>query len=1387
MHKLSQISKTIARFFSRLSESQSILRLWVSLSFKPNLIAIGDVFKFANVRHILLHTVIGSVRVKAQVVSLDEREGGLRNILNYGHSIGHAIEAIMAPQMLHGECVAIGMVKEAELARSLGILSPEAMARITKCLRDYGLPTSIEEERVQCLSRSKQISVELLLKFMTVDKKNVGKSKRVTLLSDVGQTYEKQATKVTDDSIRKVLSRHGRVGPAPWQSMKAVTVIPPGSKSISNRALLLAALGKGECRIRNLLHSDDTHFMLKALQQVQGATFRWEENGRVLVVAGGAGILKTTKEPLYLGNAGTASRFLTTACTLIQGSLPDTVITGNERMKQRPIGPLVDALCSAGSEISYVGNNGSLPLKIQSNRGLAGGVIELAATISSQYVSSILMCAPYAQSPVTLKLVGGKPISELYIDMTIAMMESFGIRVTKSTTEPYTYHIPQSIYQNPPEYVIESDASSATYPLAVAAITGSTCTIPNIGSASLQGDARFAIDVLRPMGCEVVQTPTSTAVTGPPRGKLRPLKEVDMEPMTDAFLTASVLAAVAQGPESNNTSIVGIANQRVKECDRIAAMVKELSKFGVLARELDDGIQITGIDPDQLKSPENGVYCYDDHRVAMSFGVLACALPAPVLILDKNCVEKTWPNWWDVLENVFNVPISGVDHFPKSVLQHPDTNERLSIILIGMRGAGKTTMGLLGAAILGREFIDLDQELERQLGLTIPEVVAQQGWPGFRKHELNVLEWFLQTKQTGYIAACGGGIVETPDARKALQQHVQRGGIIIHIHRNIDGILAYLHQDKSRPAYEFYSSLETWDRRKPLFTECSSHQYYAHSIRDVPAGQTVLDIPEVRESFSRFLRVVTGHNTPVALSKPRSYFVALTSPDVSLIKNLDTVTVGCDAIELRVDLLAEQNSKDAYPSIEYVAEQFAILRQASPLPIIFTVRTNGQGGRFPPTEEAAAKQLMLAALSWGVEYLDVELGWSDETIAEVVASRGFSKLIGSHHDFNGSLSWDEFGWAEKVTLASKFADVIKLVGMATSFEDNLALERFRHAHKAKSTIPLIAINMGRAGQLSRILNSVLTPITHPSLAIAAPGQLSLKQINQSLALMGNIDPLKFYLVGTPIGHSRSPALHNTLFKELGLPHEYFLHESLNADAAITITKGSDFGGASVTIPHKETIIPFMDELTEEAKAMGAVNTIVPVVRKGQRYLIGDNTDWIGIKSSFAARGPKGTGRHFPGLVIGNGGTAKSAIYAFSRMGVSPIYVACRSPDKLKAMSKYGITFISSEEEARKLPEGPAYAVSTVPGNVKIEPSLVAVVRALLSMPSAAVERQFLEMAYLPRETESMKLAKSLHWDTIPGAIPLTQQGLRQFELWTGFQVPTSLGRRAVDGETNGEA
>ncbi|KAJ3027509.1 UNVERIFIED_CONTAM: 3-dehydroquinate dehydratase (3-dehydroquinase) [Siphonaria sp. JEL0065] len=620
--------------------------------------------------NLLLQVVLGSIRVKAYVVTVDEKETGLRGLLNFGHSIGHAFEAILSPELLHGECIAMGMVREAEIARHLGYVNDVVIGRIVRCLQAYGLPVSIEDKKVLQLAPGKHCAVEKLLDIMRVDKKNQGNKKRVVMLSGIGKTYEPKASFIEDSVIVKILSPAVQVegGLSSNRLAGEVRLNVPGSKSLSNRALVLAALGKGTCRLEGLLHSDDVQVMLDSLQKLVGIKYTWEDNGDTLVVTGGAGKLQVPSSEIYLGNAGTAARFLTTVCSLVKSSEGKiTTVTGNARMKQRPIGPLVDALRSNGCDLEYLEGSGCLPLKVKPT-GLKGGWIKLAASISSQYVSSILLSAPYAETPVTLELVGDAVVSRPYIDMTTAMMKSFGIEVTNDPNNENIYHIPKGVYTNPPNYLVEADASSATYPLAFAAITGTKVTVTNIGSNSLQGDADFAVKVLRPMGCIVEQTGTQTTVQGPKR--LKPIPSIDMETMTDAFLTASVLAAVAtngeSGPDANLTKIHGISNQRVKECNRIAAMVEQLAKFGVHASELPDGIQISGINGDPkkgLRSPEGGVFCYDDHRVAMSFSILASArgVGQKSIILEKKCVEKTWPAWWDALENILGIQVVGAD------------------------------------------------------------------------------------------------------------------------------------------------------------------------------------------------------------------------------------------------------------------------------------------------------------------------------------------------------------------------------------------------------------------------------------------------------------------------------------------------------------------------------------------------------------------------------------------------------------------------------------------------------------------------------------------------------------------------------------------------------
>jgi pentafunctional AROM polypeptide len=1360
-----------------------------------------------EIASILKRIVIGSVRVKAHVVSADEREGGLRNLLNFGHSIGHAIEAILTPQILHGECVAIGMVKEAELARYLGVLDPSAVARLSKCIASYRLPTSLADKQVRKRSANKHCPVNELISIMAVDKKNDGAQKKIVLLSGIGRTYEKKASSVADRDIKLILSPSVLVHPG-IPSTSNVVCTPPGSKSVSNRVLVLAALGSGSCRITNLLHSDDTQVMLDALAKMQGATFAWENDGKDLVVTGNGGQLKATTEELYLGNAGTASRFLTSVAALAEptSEAKSTIVTGNARMKERPIAPLVKSLRSMGVEIDFKEKEGSLPLNIAACGGFGGsqfnGDIELAATVSSQYVSSLLMCAPYSKKPVTLRLVGGKPISQPYIDMTIAMMASFGVQVEKSQTEANTYHIPSKPYENPAEYVVESDASSATYPLAIAAITGTTCTVPNIGSGSLQGDARFAIEVLRPMGCKVEQTKTSTTVTGPPRGQLKALSNVDMEPMTDAFLTASVLASVASSNGTTSTTrIFGIANQRVKECNRIKAMKDELAKFGVVCREFEDGIEVDGRGY-QLDPPTEGIHCYDDHRVAMSFGVLSLVAPKPVLVLEKECTGKTWPGYWDILNQLFKVQLEGVE-LPLALRDghHGLKTHNKSIFIIGMRGAGKTTTGGWAARHLGWPLVDLDTALEEHIGMKIPELIKAHGWDGFREEELKFLQKTMKDRPTGHILACGGGIVELPEARKALADYQKDGGIVLLLTRDIEKVMSFLQIDKTRPAY-VEDMMGVWLRRKPWYLECSNYHFHSQSVDSVGLANTL-------EDFSRFLDLISGKSAALKTFKKRkqSFFVCLSVPEIlPWVELLPKIVVGADAVELRVDLLEDPNSKNGTPSPEFVIDQLALLRTVISIPLIFTLRTRAQGGKFPDDAYSEAQQLYKTALRSGVEFLDLEMTMPEEILREVSENRGFTEIIASHHDPKGELSWSNGSWIPFYNRAIQYGTVIKLVGTAKSLQDNFALAEFKAWAEASHPIPVIAINMGEHGKLSRILNGFMTPVSHSLLPSAtAPGQLSAAEIRKGLALMGEIQPKKFYIFGSPVQQSRSPPMHNTLFRETGLPHSYGVYETTNAADAKDVIRSPDFGGASVTIPLKQDMRPFLDGVGPEVDAIGALNTIVPETitdASGNEVtrLIGRNTDYLGMVLVLRKTGAQGSAGLQSGLVIGGGGTARAAIYALKQMQYSPIYLLGRNVEKLRALisdfpADYDLRIIENQQSVTRLEKIPTVAIGTIPADQPIDSAIRETLCTLFNraakepLPKEGEapigsappdgKRILLEMAYKPPVTALIQLAQDAGWKTVNGLEVLVGQGVYQFDYWTGITALYDVAREAV--------
>lgn len=1128
---------------------------------------------------------------------------------------------------------------------------------------------------------------------------------------------------------------------------------------------------------------------------------------------------KANKE-LYLGNAGTASRFLATVCTLVQprNGLTHTTITGNARMKQRPIGPLVDSLTTNGISITYVESTGSLPLCIEAS-GFPGGYIRLAASVSSQYVSSILLCAPYAAEAVVLELTGGVVISQPYIDLTIAMMAEFGIQVERVVVDGQasnTYRIPRGAYVNPPTYNIESDASSATYPLALAAITGTTCTIQNIGSSSLQGDARFAKDVLEPMGCTVVQTATETTVTGPPVGQLRALGYIDMEPMTDAFLTAAALAAVATLPPlpgraqdvtqpTNSTRIGGIANQRVKECNRIDAMRTQLAKFGIETNELHDGIEVLGKLPTEL-SGDVSVHCFDDHRVAMAFSVLA-SVPGGfgAVIEEKRCVEKTWPSWWDDLSSRIGIQVDGVELVessskPKPIPRH---STDASILVLGMRGAGKTHISKIGAAALGWPVLDADAMFETELGITAKDFVGLHGWPEFRRAETRLLKDIIATKSKGHIVSLGGGVVEAEENRELLRAYGNGGGPIVHIVRDIDDILAYLNSEPTRPSLG-EDLRDIYVRRRPWFHEFSNFEF-VNVISGKPKAVTedfvgpppVTTSKGAEDEVARFFKFMTGANTNhVNLSGPQeTYFLALTFPDLTVshpsLDAFEVLTAGVDAIELRVDLLSPDNktpNTPTVPSLAFVAVQLATLRMRSTLPVVFTVRTQSQGGMCPDDAEDAIFELLELGVKSGCEYIDLEVRWSPNRMQAFVDRKQSSKIIASWHDFSGALKWDGEEVRHRYDAAAKYGDVVKIVSKATSLLDNLDLLRFRET--VEDLRPLMTMNVGPEGQLSRILSSVFGPLTHPLLPYpSAPGQLSFAQVNTGLHLVGRLPAKKFYLFGTPITHSKSPLLHNTGFQAFGLPHHYGIIESATvSEDVLTAIRSPDFGGASVTIPHKLEIVQHLDEISPHAKMIGAVNTIRPFVKDGETKLLGDNTDWLGLRELVESNltSDNEITDESTSLVLGAGGTSRAAIYTLHAMGFKTIYLFNRTPANAEVLAKifpaeYNVVVLYSLDSFPGEP--PAVILSTIPatGTATVhQPNPDAGVVIPASVFARAAGGVVVDAAYKPKLTPLLDLAERAEgWKAVPGIMMLLAQGYHQFAMWTGRRAPKTIIADAV--------
>jgi len=449
------------------------------------------------------------------------------------------------------------------------------------------------------------------------------------------------------------------------------TVRVPGSKSITNRALLIAALANGRTKLTNALFSDDSKYFAQALQAL-GFDIQLDEANSEMTVQGLGGKIPATKAELYIGNAGTAARFLSAFLTLGHG---EYILDGDSRMRERPIGDLIDSLAQLGANITTMDDRPStmtnrpssmvngqvfLPIKITAD-GLHGGKTKIAGDISSQFLSALLMVAPYAKSQIEIELateLNSKP----YVDMTIAIMQDFGVEVQRDDYQSFTipitkYQSPVSSLQPPASnspilqsstsnyhlpittYPIESDASAASYFFAAPAICGGTVKVENISRNSVQGDILF-LNVLQQMGCTITETDNSIIVHSP--SSIVGI-DIDLRDLPDTAQTLAAIAPFASTP----TRIRGIASARHKETDRIHATCVELARLGVHVDEHEDGMTIYPCETFQSAT----IQTYNDHRMAMAFSLIGLRFDG-VTIENPACVSKTFPNFFEVLESL---------------------------------------------------------------------------------------------------------------------------------------------------------------------------------------------------------------------------------------------------------------------------------------------------------------------------------------------------------------------------------------------------------------------------------------------------------------------------------------------------------------------------------------------------------------------------------------------------------------------------------------------------------------------------------------------------------------------------------------------------------------
>lgn len=660
---------------------------------------------------------------------------------------------------------------------------------------------------------------------------------------------------------------------------------------------------------------------------------------------------------------------------------------------------------------------------------------------------------------------------------------------------------------------------------------------------------------------------------------------------------------------------------------------------------------------------------------------------------------------------------------------------KASVVLIGIRGTGKSSLAVILAAASGRRLIDADRYFHQVTGCSRAAFKKDKEHAEYRQQEARVFESMLADNQEGCVIACGAGSMER-SGQRLLREYAQSHPVI-HVIRDPDSIQSYLKAwdtqkvrhflELSGPIFRACANLEFFN-----LSESASGEHMTKGGHDLSPGPKLdqrahpatpfLTLKRVQRDFLRFIAFVTGDQTelnrqhasfPLSLLpvESRQYTTAVSVPFSALCEkdlDIEELEFGIDAFELVVDVTSPSAELGADSNLaDSISQVVSTIRRNIIVPLMYHVEsyTTPRGSLSPAQAARSTDEAYLNLVRHGLRlaptYLTLDLSRDDSILSQIAGGKGLTKIIGHFEAFQplpGGWDGDEF---MKIYERAKRigCDMVRLCQPAETMEDNHAVQRFRYRVKTLSNpgLPLIAYNTGPLGRMSRCFNPILTPVTHPSLSHESSKQLrssiSARESQQALYSSIAVDPMQFFLFGANVTYSMSPAMHNTSFKLCGMPHSYTIFQSPTLRGLNDLVENQFFGGSSVSLPYKTEVIPLLHSMSPHARAIGAVNTLIPIrnnedsdprlsqessiylekSRAGPiKGLHGDNTDWIGICNCIR-RGlsPANAVRaSSTGLVIGSGGMARAAIYSMIHLGVQNIFVYNRTPANAEKLAHH---------------------------------------------------------------------------------------------------------------------